>query len=337
MGNQSDDESVRTITRSVYTLDSLAHYFEGPEVDEELASSLEDLINGPLATSRYPYPVGPGTESQYSLYSHPPLSSFDITNPSTSFNDSDGSQSVQELQSSKYLNATEDDTMTTMVEAQANETQFLPIPPTMGDLNVVYLPPPGYVYAELVAGRTIRLRTVAPESITWSPGQYFYVKTPLASRFGSRQFPTASICDQRRDTNEIVFVIRVKDDWSKDLWDELVALIKQRRAHPPGEIPPINTILPSRGALLRMHVNGPFGSVARVNWGHHSTAVIVVGGSGVSFGVSILEFLTLCMAGRDPRSLGSNTKGFKTSRVRFVWLVREYCECQSLEHFAFFY
>jgi hypothetical protein len=61
--------------------------------------------------------------------------------------------------------------------------------------------------------------------------------------------------------------------------------------------------------------------------------LIVAGGSGVSFGLSILEFTTMCMAGRDAESLGSraggwNTKRSQISRVRFVWLVREFSHIQ---------
>jgi hypothetical protein len=59
--------------------------------------------------------------------------------------------------------------------------------------------------------------------------------------------------------------------------------------------------------------------------------LIVVGGTGVSFGVAILEYISLCLAGRDGKSLGGRPggwgdKGFKTTRVRFIWLVREFCE-----------
>ena len=82
---------------------------------------------------------------------------------------------------------------------------------------------------------------------------------------------------------------------------------------------------------MKMYVDGPFGSLAHADWGQYATAVIVCGGSGVSFGLSVLEYLCLCMVGRDGRELGGHYGGwgkpvFRTTRVRFIWLVREYCK-----------
>lgn len=68
-----DRESIISIPGSVYSLGSFAHYFEDTSANQNLALSLQDLINGPLTTPGYQYPVGPGTESQYSFHSHPSL------------------------------------------------------------------------------------------------------------------------------------------------------------------------------------------------------------------------------------------------------------------------
>ena len=78
-----------------------------------------------------------------------------------------------------------------------------------------------------------------------------------------------------------------------------------------------------------MYVDGPFGSSSRARWGSHSTVLLVAGGSGVSFGISVLEYVCLCIAGRDGEQLGGRSsgwgrRGFLTTRVRFVWLVREF-------------
>ena len=53
------------------------------------------------------------------------------------------------------------------------------------------------------------------------------------------------------------------------------------------EVPPQGTFLPDRGVLLRTFVEDPFGSVARTNWVEYSTVILVAGGSGVSFGLSV--------------------------------------------------
>jgi len=71
----------------------------------------------------------------------------------------------------------------------------------------------------------------------------------------------------------------------------------------------------------------------RAHWGSHSTVLIIVGGSGVSFGMSILEYVCLCLAGRDGKRLGGRPggwgrEGYSTQRVRFVWLVREFGHIQ---------
>ncbi|EEB87413.1 hypothetical protein MPER_15238, partial [Moniliophthora perniciosa FA553] len=70
-----------------------------------------------------------------------------------------------------------------------------------------------------------------------------------------------------------------------------------------------------------MFVDGPFGSSVRAKWGDYSTVVIFAAGSGVSFALSILEFVCLCLAGRDGKHLGGHpgsmgSKGYKTRRKR---------------------
>jgi hypothetical protein len=94
------------------------------------------------------------------------------------------------------------------------------------------------------------------------------------------------------------------------------------------------------GIFLRAYVDGPFGSSIRARWGNYATVLIVVGGTGSSFGVSILEYLSLCLAGRDGQTLGGRPggwghKGFKTTRVRFIWLIREFCVCHWNVYCAF--
>jgi hypothetical protein len=77
-------------------------------------------------------------------------------------------------------------------------------------------------------------------------------------------------------------------------------------------------------------VDGPYGSSARVQWGHHSSVLIVCGGSGVSFGVAILTWVAECMASRDREGgagkggAGKGGRNFITRRARFVWIVREF-------------
>lgn len=83
------------------------------------------------------------------------------------------------------------------------------------------------------------------------------------------------------------------------------------------------------GVHLRAIVDGPYGSSTRVRWGSHSTIMIACGGSGVSFGMSLLEHLCACIAGK--QAFGRSGKGgrkFETKRIRFVWMLREFSHLQ---------
>lgn len=189
--------------------------------------------------------------------------------------------------------------------------------------------PPGYAHAEILAGRTIRLRIITPGYLTWAPGQHFFITIPSLSKFNSHPFTCASVCDKQKlgdDGRMIVFLIRAKNGWTKDLWTTVVGLLAHGQRHPAGEVPE-GTISPTTGVLLKAWVDGPFGSPVRTDWGLYSTAVIVCGGSGASFAISILEYLCLCIAGRDGRSLGGTMDPksyFSTQRIRFVWILRDF-------------
>jgi len=192
-----------------------------------------------------------------------------------------------------------------------------------------YIPPAGYARAELMPGKTIRLTVLTTECRTWAPGQHFLLSIPSINRFTSHPFTVGSVCDQQSlnpASRLMIFLIRAKAGWTKALWDTVVALSVRGKFHCDGEEPPRGTYPPNRGVLLRTFVEGPFGSVARTDWIEYSSVLLVAGGSGVSFGLSVLVYLCLCMSGRDSRYLGGPSKPFsRVSRVRFVWLAREFC------------
>jgi hypothetical protein len=195
--------------------------------------------------------------------------------------------------------------------------------------------PPGYAHAEILAGRTIRLRIITPGHLTWAPGQHFFICIPSLSKFNTHPFTCASVCDKQKlgdDGRMIVFLIRAKNGWTKELWTTAVGLLAHGQRHPAGEVPP-GTMLPPTGVLLKAWVDGPFGSPSRTDWGMYSTAVIVCGGSGASFAISVLEYLCLCMAGRDGQSLGGTVgryTRFSMQRIRFVWILRDFGEFMSV-------
>ncbi|KIY61737.1 hypothetical protein CYLTODRAFT_495084 [Cylindrobasidium torrendii FP15055 ss-10] len=202
--------------------------------------------------------------------------------------------------------------------------------------SVNYCPPSGYSHAELLSGATIRLTFISPRHFSWAPGQHFLVNIPSVSAVLSHPFTAASICDEQSPSEAgrvLTFLIRSRSGWTRDLWDYVLALSNRGQNHAPGEIPPNGTIMPKNGVLLRTFIDGPFGSAAGARWEQHATVVLFVAGSGVSFGLSVLEYVCLCLAGRDGKYLGGRPggwgkKGFRTRRVRFVWIIREFAHIQ---------
>ncbi|KAH7926310.1 hypothetical protein BV22DRAFT_365979 [Leucogyrophana mollusca] len=201
-------------------------------------------------------------------------------------------------------------------------------------ISPTYLPPPGYAHAELLPGRTIRLRLITPGYLPWAPGQHFLINIPSVSRFTSHPFTCASVCDEESPSDAgrmIVMILRAKGGWTEDLWNAVTRLTTQQSTGNFSSVGKNN--LPKRGVLLRAFVDGPFGSSIRARWGNYSTVLIIAGGSGVSFGLSVLEYVCLCLSGRDGKHLGGRPGGwgkkiFSTRRVRFIWLVREYSHLQ---------
>jgi NAD(P)H-flavin reductase len=195
-------------------------------------------------------------------------------------------------------------------------------------MNLSYTPPPGYAYTELLAGHTIRLTLTPARQFSWAPGQHFLLLVPHVSSILTHPFTTASCYDKLLPDQEgaLVFLIRAKGGWTRELWNTIAVLTSQGKHVPPGEQLPQGWAPPKKGVVMRALVDGPFGSSGRVRWDNYSTAIICVGGSGISFGLSVLEHLCLRMAGRDAASLAGKGSQMKMRRVRFVWLIREYCE-----------
>lgn len=191
-----------------------------------------------------------------------------------------------------------------------------------------YRPPPGYAHAEVLSGATIRLTYVSTRTVQWAPGQHFLLTIPAISMLDSHPFTCATISskpDSPYGQAEMVFIIRAKNGWTKSLWDLVVHHAVQKKSYIDNASLPPGNALPSSGLALRMFVDGPFGSSVRVPWQDHSTILIVVGGSGVTFGLSVLDHLCCILATVDRAA--DTEKGRLSSnlqRIRFVWLVREF-------------
>ena len=253
--------------------------------------------------------------------------------------------------------------------ASADDTTHFTFPPTPrqsvnpDDLTTII--PPGCGRVELLPGRTIRLTVRPKRRISYAPGQYAILAFPLLSRFTGHPFTIVSSFEYGqsssrgvdleastripaptkagRDVNQFLeFIIRARQGLTLDLWNHFL----RTRTHDPHTgkyIPPI----------LRVRVDAPYGSAVRVKWTSYGSVLVVVGGSGVAFGLALLGHL--CRAIRDAdkklregsmreEGIADQTKRdsmvnlnilsgkakVMTTRLRFVWLVREYCEPVTL-------
>ncbi|WVQ77459.1 hypothetical protein IAR50_007145 [Cryptococcus sp. DSM 104548] len=186
----------------------------------------------------------------------------------------------------------------------------------------VYTPtviPIGCAQAQLLPSRTVRLTIRVARPFHWAPGQSVLLYLPELSWFQSHPFTILN-----NDPTEIMLLVKARKGLTRNLYD----LVRQRSLAAVG----VNNVKDKRMSLasmqtgrnnlhvppifLKARVDGPMGSSERVRWKEHSTVLIVCGGSGVSFGTSVCEYV--CTSIRN--GLG------RTKRVRFCWVVREYAE-----------
>ncbi len=218
---------------------------------------------------------------------------------------------------------------------------------------------PGFAFAQLLPGKTLRLTLRTPNKMSWKPGQWVYLTSP-AFASGSRilspsrlrmtpTFPSplnsstqtrrrAWLMPQKQRAKSAPWSCSsdVRHGFTRHLWN-FVAKKRQLQIQAAADAqqgasmygPPGTAMVPAlgkdtTGVHIRAIVDGPYGSADRTHWGIHSSIVIICGGSGVSFGMSVLEHLCACMVGA--MAFGKGGKGgkkFLTQRVRFVWIVRE--------------
>ncbi|GAA5993813.1 hypothetical protein JCM5350_007858 [Sporobolomyces pararoseus] len=187
-------------------------------------------------------------------------------------------------------------------------------------------PPPGFAAAQLLPGRTIRLTLRTPSTLRWAPGQHLLLNIPSVRFFDSHPYTIASIDHRAKGVapigagstkaldkgSDIILLVRAQTGFSKALWDHVVKVRKERelRGATASEV--------AQGVNLRALVSWPMGSAARVEWGAYESLTIIAGGTGITFGVSVLENACTRIARRQQDAK------WKTSRVRFVWILKEF-------------
>lgn len=250
--------------------------------------------------------------------------------------------------SSSYQGGThrsQNPSMSTLVGSVTTHGKKNPRPAMGADVAAVIKP--GFAYAQLLPGKTIRLTLRTPNSFAWSPGQYVNLCIPCVRWWQSHPFTIASAYNAgfpsstsfqeddvelgvpvkaKGEERTIVLLIRARRGFTFALWDyvrmqreQQIRSIEQQtgRQYIRGEVAKTAT-----GVHLRAFIDGPFGSIQRVRWGVQSSVVIIAGGSGISSAMSILEYLCSVMAGN------KKVKNFGVRRVRFVWMLREYAHLQ---------
>ena len=201
--------------------------------------------------------------------------------------------------------------------------------PTLTNATITTAPeiPVGYAYAQLLPSRTVRLTIRVPRPFKWAPGQSALLYLPEISRYQSHPFTIVNNTD-----DEIVLLVKARKGLTRRLFNLVrsrslasvgVHAVKDKRLSIQSfktnagadsvQVPPVN---------LRVWIDGPFGSASRVRWDEYASVVIICGGSGVSFGAVICDYVCRLMA----KSAQNGSTKVKTQRVRFCWVVREYAE-----------
>lgn len=237
---------------------------------------------------------------------------------------------------------------------------FPPPPPQNPSLDPSSNIPPGCGRAEMLPGRTIRLIVRPQHRLEYSPGQYAFLTFPILSRFTGHPFTIVSSKDDasfndveggkpkpnfKSQSQLLEFIIRARQGLTLDLWNHLN---QTRQVDARGQYVP---------SLLRVRVDGSYGSAVKLKWERYGSVLIVVGGSGVAFGLSVLDHVCRQMRDADSRfrdaglgreAIAGAAKGASgvgslfgrrmeedqvmTTRVRFIWLVREYCKLPPMTY-----
>jgi len=125
---------------------------------------------------------------------------------------------------------------------------------------------------ELVSEDTIRL--TMQKKVTWSPGQHAYVILPSVSKlpFEAHPFTIASIPEKEKEVQDVVFLIRGRNGFTKRLREHAAANSESR---------------------VPAYLDGPYGCPPDLT--QYSTCILVAGGSGISYTLPLLLDIVRCV------------------------------------------
>lgn len=202
--------------------------------------------------------------------------------------------------------------------------------PSYGVARTRQLPPPGFASCQLLPGRTVRLVLNTAVPLRWRPGQHIFLSVPAVRLFEAHPYTIVSIDDRAKGVapvggaahspgSEVVLLIRAQKGFSKALWEYVAKARKEKEDRGAGAQEC------AKGINLRALVSWPIGSSSRVSWDSYDSLLIICGGTGITFGMTVLEYTCRRMVRKD-----ADDK-YKTTRVRFVWILREFGGCCSLK------
>lgn len=240
--------------------------------------------------------------------------------------------------------------------SQTNTTLAMHSSPTFQSI------PRGYALAQILPGRVIKLTLHTPRHLNWKPGQHIQLTLPSVRWWQSHPYSivnaqnmTEALIEQNvpsgdRSGSEIVLLMSVRKGFTRRLFKSICQ--KRRRlvagndyaSAKEGVNGPSHGPATSRnGVLIRAQTYLPAGSAARARWDDFSTVVLFAAGTGVTYSVCILQHLCYMMAEKEAALRGEQpswSKGKKArkptnvTRVRFVWVLRDYGEliCSLPKH-----
>jgi hypothetical protein len=199
----------------------------------------------------------------------------------------------------------------------------------------------------------MRLTIRTPRTVKWRPGQHILLTVPSVRLFESHPYTIANADERDPDLggghmlqggdvgSTIYLIVRARKGFTRALWQKVVK--ERRETQSPKQQSGADEVEHGNGVMIRACVGLPMGSSARANWHSWRTLVIVCGGAGVSFGIALLDYICRAMATRDAdrqanerRDSKRTSRGdgkpsakqrespVKTTRVRFVWILKEY-------------
>lgn len=312
--------------------------------------AINDVLDGYTGSEASSIPMGPVGPQRYTLYDDGSGDAGSFKEHSTA---TDGPSTAHSYDHSAGIHSSANQYHTSIrSQSPLPRPQNYTLQPRVNiAADVAAVLRPGFAYAQLLPGKTLRLTLRTPNRFAWKAGQYVMLNIPKVHWWQSHPFTVASAYNAtpplstalRENEVEkglmpratsgtggadrtIVLLLRARGGFTNALWD-YVRVERERQIrhiedttgfkYEQGQVAKTAT-----GVHLRAIIDGPYGSSQRTRWGVHSTIVVICGGSGISYGLSVLEHLCATMNGI------RREKNFKTQRVRFVWILREFSHLQ---------